>query len=176
MTGVQTCALPIYNFKRKKKPCGHLAGIIQRKDEPLKDYVHRFNTAVQASERHQLSTRVQFLYANTTSVSLARELVEHPPQTEYELANLTDRLSDAEEIVRTIPIRAPRTEQTNQERQKKEVIPERGQRRQSVRSPLRRPYHYTHLRRPRGEILAALEGRNLLNWPKRHRETKMTRE
>ena len=96
------------NFKRKKKPCGHLAGIIQRKDEPLKDYVHRFNTAVQASERHELSTRVQFLYANTTSVSLARELVEHPPRTEYELASLTDRLSDAEEIVRTIPVREPR--------------------------------------------------------------------
>ena len=27
------------NFRRKMKPCGHLAGIVQRKDETLKDFI-----------------------------------------------------------------------------------------------------------------------------------------
>ena len=121
------------NFKRKMKPCGHLAGIIQRKDETLKDFIHRFNTGVHASEKHELSTRIQYMYSNTTSHSLARELVEHPPESEYDLDRLRDRLSSVEETVRTIPVRAPR-----------------------ARSPPQRPDHYTNLRKPRGEILIAL--------------------
>ena len=160
------------------KPCGHLAGIIQRKDETLKDFIHRFNTGVHTSEKHELSTRIQYMYSNTTSHSLARELVEHPPENEYDLDRLTDRLSSAEETVRTISIRAPRGDPPIVERDRPRINlgagpSDRNPRRQKSRSPPRRPDHYTKLRKSRGEILSAIEGKNLLNWPRKDKETKL---
>lgn len=157
------------NFKKKKKPYSTLAGIVQRKDETFRQYIHRFNTALLSVEDPPFTTKMDYLYSNTLTRRFAKELAYNMPQNAKELEKMIERHKEGDDLRRDIPIRA-KIKEEGQKREGKEKVSKFQHRRERQRTPPRRYQHFTELKRSRTEILTTLQGKTYVTWPRKRRE------
>ena len=164
-------------LKKKKKPVGYLASVVQRPDESLRSWITRFDEALLVVEKHNLSTRMEIMYSNTVNQSLAKDLMERTPETELQLKELTARLANAEESYRTVPVRADRREIGIPRVYMAGPETEGGPKRFPNKNigPNRARPGFTQLRQGRKEVLAAIQHESYLIWPEKEKETEESR-
>ncbi|PIN07321.1 hypothetical protein CDL12_20112 [Handroanthus impetiginosus] len=167
----------IYHFASKKKakrPYTHLFSIQQKENEPLREFMDRFNTESLLVQDLKADLIVSILLNSLLPGSFRSKLSRSPPKSIEELMIMSEKYINEEEFNKMKEQGGPPKNNVFQKEKKELKLEARSDK---DKQPFKGKYqHYTPLAITRAQALMAIEDPKLLQWPKKTRDTpaKMT--